>query len=419
VDEQDQYLYYSLFVRILGFMKRPLKFLLAIGMPAALSLSALFGVGLSSGTALAASNCTLTGSQLQATSNPTYDIDANGYNLGGGTLSITDTGCASNFTVNTATASTTGGEPTAYPSLFYGCHWGNCSTGTGLPLAVSSVETSGTVVTTDATSFSSSGSKMDDAYDIWFNPSQTTTNNSSGTEMMIWLNSAGGPSPAGSEMFTNVSIGGNVYNVWDNTNNTTITFQFATTRDTVTNLDLGPLTSYAVAQGYLPAADYLIDVEAGFELWSGGSGVAVNNFAVGVKGSTAITVPNEVGRTDLNTAETAITAAGLVPVAAGASGQGNHGTVTSQSPAAGSVVTAGTSVTLTYTLDSGYVTVPNEVGRTDLATAEAGITAAGLVPKAAGDSGAGNKGSVTSESPAAGSVVATGSTVTLTYTVKG
>jgi Glycosyl hydrolase family 12/PASTA domain len=332
-------------------MKRPMKYLFAIGMPAALSLSALVGVGLSSGTALAASNCTLTGSQLQATSNPAYDIDANGYNLGGGTLSITDTGCASNFTVTTATASTTGGEPTAYPSLFYGCHWGTCSTGTGLPLAVSSVETPGTVVTTDATSFSSSGSTMDDSYDIWFNPSQTTTNNSTGKEMMIWLDRAGSPAPnPGGGEIPNVSIGGNVYNVWDNSG--TVTFQFATPQDTVTNLDLGPLTSYAVAQGYLPATDYLIDVEAGFELWSRGSGVAVNNFAVGVKGTTAITVPNEVGRTDLNTAEAAITAAGLVPVAAGDSGVGNKGSVTSESPAAGSVVATGSTVTLTYTVKS-------------------------------------------------------------------
>lgn len=402
-----------LFVRILRLMKRPVKFLFVIGMAAALSLSALFGVGVSSGTALAASNCTLTGSQLQATSNPVYDIDANGYNLGGGTLSITDTGCTSNFTVNTATATTTGGEPTAYPSLFYGCHWGTCSTGTGLPLAVSSVETTGTVVTTDSTTFGSSGT-MDDSYDIWFNPDETTSDNSSGTEMMIWLNSTGGPTPAGTSKAT-ATIGGNVYDVWDNSG--TVTFVLATPTDTVTNLDLGPLTTYAVDNNYLPASDYLIDVEAGFELWSGGSADAVNNFAVGVAGTTAITVPNEVGRTDLSTAESALTAAGLVPVAAGASGQGNHGTVTSQSPAAGSVVTAGTSVTITYTLDSGYVAVPNEVGRTDLSTAEAGITAAGLVAKAAGDSGVGNKGSVTSESPVAGSIVATGSTVTLTYTV--
>jgi cellulose 1,4-beta-cellobiosidase len=234
--------------------------------------------------------------------------------------------------------------------------------------------------------------------------------------MMIWLDSAGGPNPAGSEKFRNVSIGGNSYNVWEAGD--TVTFEFATTRYTVTNLDLGPLTSYAVAHGYLRASDYLIDVEAGFELWSGGSGVAVNNFAVDVKGTTPVTVPNEIGRTALSTAKAAITAADLTPVAAGASGAGNHGTVTSQSPTAGTVVTAGTRVTLTYRLDSGYVTVPNEVGRTCLSTAEAAITAAGLVPVAAGDSGVGNKGSVTSQSPAAGSVAAARSSVTLTYTVK-
>jgi beta-lactam-binding protein with PASTA domain len=72
-------------------------------------------------------------------------------------------------------------------------------------------------------------------------------------------------------------------------------------------------------------------------------------------------------------------------------------------------------VTLTYPLPK--VTVPSEIGRADLATAEAGIRAAGLVPRAVGASGAGNKGKVTAESPAAGTKVAEGTTVTLTYTV--
>jgi beta-lactam-binding protein with PASTA domain len=40
------------------------------------------------------------------------------------------------------------------------------------------------------------------------------------------------------------------------------------------------------------------------------------------------------------------------------------------------------------------------------------------VVKATGDSGVGNDGVVTAESPAAGTKVAEGSTVTLTYTVK-
>jgi hypothetical protein len=129
-----------------------------------------------------------------------------------------------------------------------------------------------------------------------------------------------------------------------------------------------------------------------------------------------VVVPNEIGRTDLATAEAGIRAAGLVAKAAGASGAGNLGKVTAESPAAGTTVPAGTTVTLTYTLPK--VTVPSEIGRTDLATAEAGIRAAGLVPKAAGASGAGNKGKVTAESPAAGTKVAKGSTVTVTYTVK-
>jgi Peptidase A4 family/PASTA domain len=145
--------------------------------------------------------------------------------------------------------------------------------------------------------------------------------------------------------------------------------------------------------------------------------------ALGVDGAFTVTygtptviVPSEIGRTDLATAESGIRAAGLVAKAAGASAVGNKGKVTAESPAAGTRVPVGTTVTLTYTLPK--VTVPSEIGRTDLATAEAGIRAAGLVAKAAGASGVGNKGKVTAESPAAGTKVAKGSTVTLTYTVK-
>jgi hypothetical protein len=82
-----------------------------------------------------------------------------------------------------------------------------------------------------------------------------------------------------------------------------------------------------------------------------------------------------------------------------------------------SVGALGTDGAFTVTYGIPTVVVPNEVGRTDLATAEAGIRAAGLVAKAAGASGVGNKGKVTAESPAAGTKVAKGSTVTLTYTV--
>jgi beta-lactam-binding protein with PASTA domain len=139
------------------------------------------------------------------------------------------------------------------------------------------------------------------------------------------------------------------------------------------------------------------------------------------------TVPNVVGRTDLDTAKGIITAAGLVPVGTGDSGVGNKGSVTSQSPKAGSVVQKGSSVTLTYTTKgsgsgtsttSGDISVPNVVGRKDLDTAKAMVTKAGLKAVSTGDSGTGNKGTVTSQDPKAGAKAAKGSTVTLTYTVK-
>ena len=139
-------------------------------------------------------------------------------------------------------------------------------------------------------------------------------------------------------------------------------------------------------------------------------------------GSESVTVPDEIGRTDLATAEAAIKAAGLVPLPAGDSPKGNKGKVTAQDPKAGSSVSKGSSVTLTYTVDasapapSGDIAVPNVVGRTDLSTAEGIVKKAGLTPKAAGDSPVGNKGRVTSQDPKAGAKVAKGATVTLTYT---
>jgi hypothetical protein len=107
-----------------------------------------------------------------------------------------------------------------------------------------------------------------------------------------------------------------------------------------------------------------------------------------------------------NNSETAYTGSSTTPIELVQSG-GTGDTV-------GALGTGG-AFTVTYGIPT--VVVPNEIGRTDLATAETGIRAAGLVAKAVGASGAGNKGKVTAESPAAGTKIAKGSTVTLTYTV--
>ncbi len=44
-----------------------------------------------------------------------------------------------------------------------------------------------------------------------------------------------------------------------------------------------------VSRGYTKSSWYLIDVEAGFELWQGGAGLATNSFSVNVAGGTGST----------------------------------------------------------------------------------------------------------------------------------
>jgi cellulose 1,4-beta-cellobiosidase len=57
----------------------------------------------------------------------------------------------------------------------------------------------------------------------------------------------------------------------------------------VSNLDLGDVTRDAVGRGVISPSWYLIDVEAGFELWQGGAGLATAAFSFQPNGSTTTT----------------------------------------------------------------------------------------------------------------------------------
>jgi cellulose 1,4-beta-cellobiosidase len=53
-----------------------------------------------------------------------------------------------------------------------------------------------------------------------------------------------------------------------------------TVHTAVANLDLYPLLLDAGQRNYLSSSWYLIAVEAGFEIWQGGTGLAVKQFSV-------------------------------------------------------------------------------------------------------------------------------------------
>jgi cellulose 1,4-beta-cellobiosidase len=129
------------------------------------------------------------------------------------------------------------------------------------------------------------GSAYDVAYDIWFNQTPTTDTQPDGTELMIWLNHHGPVQPSGSEVAADVSLGGRSYDIWygrQSADEVAYTLTSGTT--SVSNLDLQPLVADAIARGYLSRSWYLIEVEAGFEVWDGGTGLATDSFSVRVAG---------------------------------------------------------------------------------------------------------------------------------------
>jgi cellulose 1,4-beta-cellobiosidase len=188
------------------------------------------------------------------------------------------------FTVTrSAIANSTSGAPGGYPSIYRGCHWGTCTPRSGLPVPVSRLLSPRTVTTSWATAQAGTGA-YDVAYDIWFNRAPGTSGQPDGAELMIWLNHNGPVRPFGSQVST-AAIGGRSYEVWFGKQAwNTISYSMVTRTTSVRDLDIGQFAADALRRGYIRKSWYLIDVEAGFELWQGGAGLATDSLAVNVPG---------------------------------------------------------------------------------------------------------------------------------------
>jgi cellulose 1,4-beta-cellobiosidase len=223
---------------------------------------------------------TLTAFQSAEVLGNRYRVQANEWGSSA-PFSIANDGCASFRIATSEINAPANGAPGAYPSLYRGCHWGTCTTNSGLPLQVGDIgigavmtSIDGSLITTGAWSY---------AYDIWFNrASQTTNNSGNGLEMMVWLAKNGPVQPAGAVVAGNAMIGGRSYTVWKGGPKPggIVSYVLTAPATTLTNLDIGALAADSVARGYLTDAWWLIDVEAGFEPWQGGAGLAVTAFSV-------------------------------------------------------------------------------------------------------------------------------------------
>jgi cellulose 1,4-beta-cellobiosidase len=252
---------------------------------AVLSIAVAFlGVLFMAQTASAAT--TLCNEATASVASGAYIVQNNEYDSSASECVSTDGGADFNV-ANSGIANSTSGSPGSYPSIYAGCHWGLCSSG-GLssnPIQESSLKT-GEVTSSWNTTQTGSGA-YDVAYDIWFNKTATTSGQPNCTEIMVWLNHNGSVQPFGSTVASNVNVGGTTYNVWEGGQSSwdTVSYVMTSPATSVSNLDMAPIAQDAVSRGYMSSSCYLIDIEAGFELWQGGAGLATNSFSVNINGS--------------------------------------------------------------------------------------------------------------------------------------
>jgi hypothetical protein len=185
---------------------------------------------------------------------------------------------SSGFQITTADGSVaTNGAPKSYPSIFNGCHYTNCSPGTNLPAQLSNISSAPTSISYSYVS----NAVFDAAYDIWLDPT-AKTDGVNKTEIMVWFNHVGSIQPVGSKTGT-ASIGGRNWDVWTGNNggNDVISFVAQQTMSSW-NFDVKDFANSAISHGLAQSNWYLTSVQAGFEPWQNGVGLAVNSFSSSV-----------------------------------------------------------------------------------------------------------------------------------------
>ncbi|WP_370375225.1 GH12 family glycosyl hydrolase domain-containing protein [Streptomyces laculatispora] len=197
----------------------------------------------------------------------------------------------------------TNGAPATYPSSYKGCHWGLCTADSGLPLRVDEL---GSVRTDWSTTQVGSGA-YNVSMDIWFNSAPVTDDQPDGTELMIWMNHRGGVQPIGSRTAT-VQLDGRTWDVWTGPGASgwkVISYVLQNGATELTDFNVKALIDDGAGRGSISRAHYLIDAEAGFEIWQGGQGLGMKEFSFaastepesGGSDTQAPTVPTDVAVT--------------------------------------------------------------------------------------------------------------------------
>ncbi|MEU4397124.1 cellulose binding domain-containing protein [Micromonospora orduensis] len=259
-------------------MKRPLRALVATGL---LLAGSLVAVALGGNASADTQICEQYGSTVIQ---GRYVVQNNRW----GTTAQQCINVTSNgFEITTLNGSSpTNGAPTAYPSVFFGCHYTNCSPGTNLPIQVSQISSA-----TSSISYRYvSGATYNASYDIWLDPSPKRDGVNQ-MEIMIWLNRQGPIQPIGSVVGT-TNLAGRTWEVWRGSNGSNNVISYvAPSAISSLNFSVLDFINDVRNRGAITNSWYLTSIQAGFEPWQGGVGLAVTSFSANVNGGGNPTTP--------------------------------------------------------------------------------------------------------------------------------
>ena len=188
---------------------------------------------------------------------------------------------SASFTLTASVIDNGAGIPGAFPSIFQGCHWGLCTAVNPFPIQVSVLksEIANWSVTT-------AGGSWDQTFDLWFATKRSVPAEPDGAELMVILRPAPAQGFPGKRV-ANVKIQHNRYDIWfaspPQTKVNYVAYVSTKPQANVSNFDLRQFIRDAVLRGYIDAWWYQLSVEAGFEIWKGGTGLSTNSFSVSVK----------------------------------------------------------------------------------------------------------------------------------------
>ncbi len=186
-----------------------------------------------------------------------------------------------------------GNVPSSYPSFIYG--WQNGGyygvTPSPLPKLLSTI----TTVPTTWNYSVPGGTTYDAAYDIWLGPASASgPGNPPGLELMVWTQYSG-PTPAGSQVATGVTINGKTWDVYKGQVNSWqyLAYRAQSGSETAAvNLDLNNFFKDATTGNKynvnwngtaLSSSWYLWGVQAGFEIYNASQTITTSSFQVSVQ----------------------------------------------------------------------------------------------------------------------------------------